>query len=149
MRWIRSECEVAAHRMIAARDEPKPPERRGRPRRKIILRFIEVRRHERRITMHARTRCIASPINTGARNANTETEDFRRLMTDVANRHQQAMQGMSGGRLRNYMKRTDRRRDHRRLAYPDPGHPTVSACTSSRAAANCKSSSHQTGRINS
>jgi predicted DNA-binding transcriptional regulator AlpA len=32
VRWVKSECEDAAQRMIAARDEPKPPERRGRPR---------------------------------------------------------------------------------------------------------------------
>jgi predicted DNA-binding transcriptional regulator AlpA len=32
VRWVKSECEAAAERMIAARDEPKPPERRGRPR---------------------------------------------------------------------------------------------------------------------
>jgi predicted DNA-binding transcriptional regulator AlpA len=36
VRWLRSECEAALDRMIAARDEPKLAERRGRPRRKII-----------------------------------------------------------------------------------------------------------------
>ena len=36
VRWLRSECEAAAQRMLAARDEPKLAERRGRPRRKII-----------------------------------------------------------------------------------------------------------------
>jgi hypothetical protein len=35
-RWLRSECEAALARMIAARDEPKKPERRGRPRRRRI-----------------------------------------------------------------------------------------------------------------
>jgi predicted DNA-binding transcriptional regulator AlpA len=35
VRWIKSECEAALDRMIAARDETKPSERRGRPRRKI------------------------------------------------------------------------------------------------------------------
>jgi predicted DNA-binding transcriptional regulator AlpA len=37
VRWLRSECEAALDRMIAARDEPKPPQRRGRPRRNIII----------------------------------------------------------------------------------------------------------------
>ena len=32
VRWIRAECEAAAQRMLAARDQPKKPERRGRPR---------------------------------------------------------------------------------------------------------------------
>jgi predicted DNA-binding transcriptional regulator AlpA len=36
VRWLRSECEAAAQRMLAARDEPKVAEPRGRPRRKII-----------------------------------------------------------------------------------------------------------------
>ena len=36
VRWLADECEAALDRMIAARDEPKPSERRGRPRRKII-----------------------------------------------------------------------------------------------------------------
>ena len=36
VRWLRSECEAALDRMIAARDEPKLAERRSRPRRKII-----------------------------------------------------------------------------------------------------------------
>jgi predicted DNA-binding transcriptional regulator AlpA len=35
-RWLRSECEDALQCMIAARDEPTKPERRGRPRRRII-----------------------------------------------------------------------------------------------------------------
>jgi predicted DNA-binding transcriptional regulator AlpA len=36
VRWLADECEAALSRMIAARDEPKLAERRGRPRRKII-----------------------------------------------------------------------------------------------------------------
>jgi predicted DNA-binding transcriptional regulator AlpA len=36
VRWLRSECEAALERMIAARHEPKPPERRGRKRRQRI-----------------------------------------------------------------------------------------------------------------
>jgi predicted DNA-binding transcriptional regulator AlpA len=36
VRWLRSECEAAARRMIAARDESKLAEPRGRPRGKII-----------------------------------------------------------------------------------------------------------------
>ena len=35
VRWLRSECEAALDRMIAARDEPKPPTKRGRKRRSI------------------------------------------------------------------------------------------------------------------
>ena len=35
VRWVRSECEAAAQRMLAARDEPKPPTKRGRKRRSI------------------------------------------------------------------------------------------------------------------
>jgi len=35
VRWLADECEAALDRMIAARDEPKPPPRRGRPRRRI------------------------------------------------------------------------------------------------------------------
>jgi predicted DNA-binding transcriptional regulator AlpA len=36
VRWLRSECEAAAHRMLAARDKPQPTTpRRGRPRRRI------------------------------------------------------------------------------------------------------------------
>jgi predicted DNA-binding transcriptional regulator AlpA len=31
VRWIRSECEAAAQRMLDARDEPKPPTGRGQP----------------------------------------------------------------------------------------------------------------------
>jgi hypothetical protein len=31
VRWLKSECEAAAQRMIAARDEPKPPTGRGQP----------------------------------------------------------------------------------------------------------------------
>ena len=34
VRWLADECEAALQRMIAARDEPKLAERRGRPRRK-------------------------------------------------------------------------------------------------------------------
>ena len=33
VRWLADECEAALDRMIAARNEPKPSERRGRPRR--------------------------------------------------------------------------------------------------------------------
>jgi predicted DNA-binding transcriptional regulator AlpA len=36
VRWLADECEAALARMIAERDEPKPPERRGRPRRQSI-----------------------------------------------------------------------------------------------------------------
>lgn len=36
VRWLKSECEAAAQRMLAARDEPTKPERRGRPRRQRI-----------------------------------------------------------------------------------------------------------------
>ena len=36
VRWLRSECEAALDRMIAARDEPKLAEPRSRPRHKII-----------------------------------------------------------------------------------------------------------------
>jgi predicted DNA-binding transcriptional regulator AlpA len=35
VRWIRAECEAAAQRMLDARNEPKPPTRRGRKRRRI------------------------------------------------------------------------------------------------------------------
>jgi hypothetical protein len=35
-RWLADECRDALARMIAARDEPKKPERRGRPRRRRI-----------------------------------------------------------------------------------------------------------------
>ena len=35
VRWLKSECEAALDRMIAARDEPKPPTKRGRKRRRI------------------------------------------------------------------------------------------------------------------
>jgi predicted DNA-binding transcriptional regulator AlpA len=35
VRWLRSECEAAAQRMIAARDEPNRPTKRGRKRRRI------------------------------------------------------------------------------------------------------------------
>jgi hypothetical protein len=34
IRWVASECRAAIQRMIAARDEPKKPTRRGRKRRK-------------------------------------------------------------------------------------------------------------------
>ena len=33
VRWLRSECEAAAQRMLDARDELKPPTGRGQPRR--------------------------------------------------------------------------------------------------------------------
>jgi predicted DNA-binding transcriptional regulator AlpA len=32
VRWVRSECEAAAQRMLNERGDPKPPPRRGRPR---------------------------------------------------------------------------------------------------------------------
>jgi predicted DNA-binding transcriptional regulator AlpA len=35
-RWVRSECEAALQRMLAARDEPKKPTRRGRKKRQRI-----------------------------------------------------------------------------------------------------------------
>jgi hypothetical protein len=36
VRWVADECRAARQRMLAARDEPKPPShRRGRPRRQI------------------------------------------------------------------------------------------------------------------
>jgi predicted DNA-binding transcriptional regulator AlpA len=37
VRWLPHECRAARQRMLAARDEPKPPSpRRGRPRRQIV-----------------------------------------------------------------------------------------------------------------
>lgn len=36
VRWIRSECEAAAQRMLAARDKPQQPTGRGRNRRQRI-----------------------------------------------------------------------------------------------------------------
>ncbi len=35
VRWLPHECRAARKRMLAARDKPKPPPRRGRPRRRI------------------------------------------------------------------------------------------------------------------
>jgi predicted DNA-binding transcriptional regulator AlpA len=37
VRWLADECESALARMIAERDEPKPPTRRGRPRRQCRM----------------------------------------------------------------------------------------------------------------
>ena len=31
VRWLADECEEALERMIAERDQPQPPQRRGRP----------------------------------------------------------------------------------------------------------------------
>ena len=53
---------------------------------------------------------------------NTET-DFRRLITDVANRHQQAMQGMSGREAGDYVKRTIDAATIVFGVYPDAGSP--------------------------
>ena len=35
VRWLADECEATLDRMIAERNEPKPPQRRGRPARRV------------------------------------------------------------------------------------------------------------------